>query len=45
MQDKSSFSISDPIRSKKSGHYIVMVQFNIGGGGRGGSYSPIKVTG
>ena len=43
MQDKSSFSISDPIRSKKSGHYIVMVQFNIGGGG--GSYTPIKVTG
>ena len=42
MQDRNSFSISDPIRTKESGHCIVMVQFNIPGGG---GYSPIKVTG
>ena len=41
MQDRNSFSISDPIRTKESGHCIVMWQFNI----RGGGYSPIKVTG
>ena len=32
MQDKNSFSISDPIRTKESGHCIVMWQFNIPGG-------------
>ena len=33
MQDRNSFSISDPIRTKESGHCIVMRQFNIPGGG------------
>ena len=32
MQDRNSFSISDPIRTKECGHCIVMVQFNIPGG-------------
>ena len=29
MQDRNSFSISDPIRTKESDHCLVMVQFNM----------------